>query len=222
MPPTTQPDRPAEDDRLRVLIADDVHVTRNSTRLMMTLVPDVRVVAIASNGRQAVEMARQTSPDIALMDINMPEMNGLDAVQTMLETFPDLAFVVLSAERDRDTLRRAVEAGARGYLIKPFTAEQLVNTVQRVVTEVRHKRVERAQQKQLQRERNKYLAKLALTYKQSRRTDDEAVELFEELARDEACELRWLRHLAVLYVLRGAWGKLRRLAGRLEKRETAD
>ncbi len=217
MPPTNTPARPIEDNRLRVLIADDVHVTRNSTRLMMTLVPDVKVVAIAGNGRQAVEMARQTSPDIALMDINMPEMNGLDAVQTMIETFPNLAFVVLSAEQDSDTLRRAVEAGARGYLIKPFTAEQLVTTVQRVVTEVRQKQQERAQQQRLQQERNKYLAKLAVSYKQNRRTDDEAVELFEELARDEACDIRWLRHLAVLYVLRSEWGKLRRLAARLER-----
>lgn len=212
---------PEEDNRLRVIIADDVNVTRNSTRLMMTLVPDVKVVAIAGNGRQAVEMARQAAPDIALMDINMPEMNGLDAIQTMMEMFPDLAFVVLSAEQDSETLSRAVEAGARGYLIKPFTAEQLVTTVQRVVAEVRERKAVRQEQNRLQQQRNEYLYKLARSYKKSRRTDDEAIELFEELATDEACELRWLRHLAVLYVLRNDWGKLRALAGRLEAQDVA-
>lgn len=206
-----------DDGRLRVIIADDVNVTRNSTRLMMTLVPEVKVVAIAGNGRQAVEMARKTAPHIALMDVNMPEMNGLDAIQTMVELNPDLAFVVLSAEQDSETLRRAVEAGARGYLIKPFTAEQLVTTVRRIVSEVRYKQAERAQQKRMQKQRNDYLVKLARSYKQSRRTDDEAIELFEELAADDLCDARWLRHLAVLYVLRDEWGKLRELAARLER-----
>jgi YesN/AraC family two-component response regulator len=217
MSPNLKTDTPEDDNRLRVIIADDVNVTRNSTRLMMTLVPDVKVVAIAGNGRQAVEMARKTAPDIALMDVNMPEMNGLDAINTMMESFPDLAFVVLSAEQDSDTLRRAVEAGARGYLIKPFTAEQLVTTVKRVVTEVREKKSQRAQQQRVSQERNSYLNKLARSYKRSRRTDDEAVELFEELASDSTCDVRWLRHLAVLYVLRGDWAKLRELADRLDK-----
>jgi YesN/AraC family two-component response regulator len=215
--PTNTPNN--ETPRLRVIIADDVNVTRNSTRLMMTLVPEVKVVAIASNGRQAVEMAKQTKPDIALMDINMPEMNGLDAVQTMLEILPNLSFIVISAEQDGDTLRRAVAAGARGYLIKPFTAEQLVTTVQRVVQEVRQKQAQQAQQAQLQAQRNQYLATLARNYKQSRRVDDEALAIFEELAQDKGCDLAWLRHLAVLYVLRHEWGKLRRLAERLEAQD---
>jgi YesN/AraC family two-component response regulator len=88
-----------QNGRLRVLIADDIVEMRRSTRLMLTLVPDVEVVAIAHNGREAVEMTHKHKPDIALMDVNMPEMDGLDAIKLMMQTHPPLVCVVVSAER---------------------------------------------------------------------------------------------------------------------------
>ncbi|MFQ5434923.1 MAG: response regulator [Anaerolineae bacterium] len=118
-------------DPLTILIADDVQETRRSTRLMMSLISNVKVVAIAQNGRQAVELAREHHPDIAVMDVNMPHMDGLSAIANMLRIQPQLACVVVSAERDMETLRRAMALGVRAYLTKPFTSEELVEVMAR-------------------------------------------------------------------------------------------
>lgn len=203
-------------DRLRVLIADDVQVTRRSTRLMMSLIPELEVVAIAHNGRQAVEMARKHHPDIALMDVKMPEMDGLQATQAMLKSNPDLACIILSAERDSHTLRQAITAGARDYLIKPFTSEQLVQTLGRIIEQIKANKQRYNQTDRLKQERDSYLTELASEYIKARRTDDKAMEVFENLAENPECDIRWLRHLAIIYVIREKWGKLRHLAERLE------
>src|SRR5690606_35107156 len=109
---------------LRILIADDTQQTRRSTRLMLTLIPGVEVVAMAQNGREAVELARKYRPDVALMDVNMPQLDGLSAIKAMRQMLPDLVCLVISAERDNKTLRAAMVAGAQDYLIKPFTTEE--------------------------------------------------------------------------------------------------
>ena len=106
--------------KLRILIADDVQETRRTTRMMLAINPDVVVVAIAQNGAKAVELAKEHKPDIAVMDINMPEMDGLAAYEKMLETQPDLACIFISAEKDTHILRNAMSLGAREYLLKPF------------------------------------------------------------------------------------------------------
>lgn len=117
---------------IRFLIADDVTETRRSTRLMLSLIPEAEIVAIAKNGREAVEMAREYKPNIALVDVNMPLMNGLQACRVMVEENPLLVCIIISAERDPQTLIEAMAAGAQGYLTKPFTVDQLSETVQRV------------------------------------------------------------------------------------------
>ncbi len=208
-----------QSDRLRVLIADDVQVTRRSTRLMMSLIPNLEVVAIAHNGRQAVEMARKHLPDIALMDVKMPEMDGLQATQAILKHNPDIACIILSAERDSHTLRQAITAGARGYLIKPFTSEQLVQTLNRIIEQIKVNKARYGQTDRLKKERDSYLTELASEYIKARRTDDKAMEVFESLAENPDCEMRWLRHLAIIYVLREQWGKLKILADRLDKQK---
>lgn len=200
--------------RLRVLIADDVQETRRSTRLMLTLIPSVEVVAMAHNGREAVEMTHIHQPDIALMDVNMPEMNGLQAIQTMLQQRPEMACIVVSAERDHKTLNQARVVGAHGYLIKPFTADQLVDVMQRasqIVMANRQRAAQFAQQRLAQ------LEVLANQYAQSRRSDEQAVLVFEELATHPDCSLRWLMTLAMMYVIRKEWHKLKLLAERLEQ-----
>lgn len=210
------------DERLRVLIADDVQETRRSTRLMMTLIPGVEVVAIAHNGRQAVEMAREKEPDIALLDVNMPEMDGLQATQGMLRDNPDLVCIILSAERDNKTLHQAIAAGARGYLIKPFTADQLVQTINSMSEMILSRKQRARQTDKLRLQRDAFLLELAKEYVRARRTDDKALEVFEQLAVNPNCELRWLRHLAMIYVLRSKWGQLRKLAERLEHEPKAN
>lgn len=204
-------------ERLRAIIADDVQEMRRSTRLMMTLVPTIEVVAIAHNGRQAIEMAREHKPDIALLDINMPEMDGLTAIETLMRENPHLACVVMSAERDRSYLQRAISVGARGYLIKPFTSDALVSELQRVIklVETNRKQVNRVDR--VRQQRDEYLVELATAYRKARRTDDKAIVVYEELAKNPQCEKQWLTTLAMIYVIRQKWGKLKILSDRLER-----
>jgi len=203
--------------RLRVLIADDIQVTRRNTRLMLAMNPDVNVVAIAKNGVQAIQMARDTQPDIAIMDINMPEVDGLSAIEAMKKVDPDIACIVISGEKDSQTLRRAISVGAREYLIKPFTVDELNLAVKKVGQKIIKKRKEEDQLERIRQQREAYVTQLASEYARSRRTDDEAVAIFEHLAKNPNCELRWLRILAMIYVIRQDWGKLFFLAKRLDQ-----
>jgi YesN/AraC family two-component response regulator len=205
--------------KLRILIADDVKETRRSTRMMLSINPDVIVVAIAKNGANAVELANQHRPDIAIIDINMPEMDGLSAYKKMLEVQPDLACIIISAEHDHQSLRNAMSVGAREYLIKPFTVDELNTAVLKVSQIVKGNRRRKSRADRLRKQRTAYLKRLAQEYARSRRTDDQALEVFEHLARDPQCERRWLMNLAMVYVIRKKWGKLRDLASRLEYQE---
>jgi YesN/AraC family two-component response regulator len=204
-------------DRLRVLIADDVMETRRSTRLMLTLIPEAKLVAIAQNGREAVEIAQKLELDIALMDVSMPEMDGVTAIEEMLKIQPGLGCIVISAERDNEMLRRAMSVGAKGYLIKPVTTDEFVETFRRVANQVKTGPLTDKQAELNRHERNVYLQQMAMQYVKSRRTDDEALAVFEELAADPRCELPWLQSLAVIYVFRQEWQKLSKLADRLDK-----
>jgi YesN/AraC family two-component response regulator len=201
----------------RVLIADDVLETRRNTRLMLADNPMVDIVAIAHNGREAVELAKKHQPDIALLDINMPEMNGFEAFQAMYKIFPTMACVIISAEDDNQSFRSAMNVGAREYLVKPFTVYQLNNAVKRVGDIVNVERDKAEVAGRLKDQRASYLLQLATEYSRSRRTDDEALEVFEQLAANPKCEVRWLRTLAMLYIIRQEWMKLQVLAGRLAR-----
>ena len=201
----------------RVLIADDVLETRRNTRLMLADNPQVDIVAIAENGREAIELAKKHQPDIALLDINMPEMNGFQAFQEMNKIFPTMACIIISAEEDNQSFRSAMNVGAREYLVKPFTMYQLHNAIQRVGDIVNKEREKAEVAARLRKQRKSYLTRLAAEYSKRRRTDDEAVEVFEQLAADPKCSIRWLRTLAMLYIIRQEWRKLQVLSGRLAR-----
>ncbi len=206
--------------KIRVLIADDVMEMRRSTRLMLTLVPELEVVAIVKDGRQAVEMVCEIQPDIeiALMDINMPNMDGIAAIRAMLAHNPRLACVVLSAERDNMAVRAAKKAGALGYLVKPYTADQFIPLMERVIAYVRkHRQEVLSPDEVLRQERLKQLFDLAQQYRRKRRTDNRAVRVYEALAADPKCDPQWLRTLAMMYVIREEWTKLLRLSARLDR-----
>jgi two-component system response regulator YesN len=203
---------------MRVLIADDVQETRRNTRLMLATIDDVEVVAIASNGLQAVQLAKEHHPDIVFLDINMPEMDGLTAYREILKTHPDTGCVIISAEKDTSVLRTAMSIGVQEYLIKPFTIEELESAVARIHERVDQTRQRLARTDQLQRQREAYLIQLAVEYARSRRTDDQAIEVFEQLAENPKCEMRWLQNLAMIYVVRQKWGGLKALAEKIEQR----
>jgi YesN/AraC family two-component response regulator len=202
--------------KLRVLIADDIQETRRNTRLMLSMISDVEVVAIASNGFQAVQMAKEKQPDIVVLDINMPGMNGLAAFKEILKINLDTDCIIISAEKDSEILRMAMSLGIRDYLFKPFTVDQMEQAVEKISARLAQKRQQLHQTDQLRLKNEDYLKRLANEYAKSRRTDERAVEVYEQLAANPACELRWLRTLAMVYVIRQDWGKLRILAAKLE------
>jgi YesN/AraC family two-component response regulator len=204
--------------KLRVLIADDVQETRRNTRLMLATIDDVEVVAIASNGVQAVNLAKEHHPDIVLLDINMPEMDGLSAYRRIAQIHPDTGCIIISAEKDTTTLRTAMSIGVQEYLIKPFTADELETAIARVSERVQKQRIKIAQDMQLRKQREAYLAQLAVEYAKTRRTDSQAVEVFEQLAENPQCEMRWLQNLAMIYIVRKDWSKLKLLAAKVEQR----
>jgi two-component system response regulator YesN len=179
--------------------------------------PMVDIVAIAHDGREAIELAKKHQPDIALMDINMPVMNGFEAFKEMQKIFPTMACIIISAEDDNQSFRSAMGVGAREYLVKPFTVYQLNNAVKRVGDIVKVDRDQADVAERLRQQRTSYLLQLAQEYTKSRRTDDEALEVFEQLAANPRCELRWLRTLAMLYIIRQEWLKLQVLSGRLAR-----
>ena len=204
--------------KLRVLIADDVQETRRNTRLMLATIDDVEVVAIAANGVQAVDLAKEHHPDIVLLDINMPELDGLSAYRRIAQIHPDTGCIIISAEKDTTTLRAAMSIGVQEYLIKPFTGDELEIAIARVSERVVKQRIKLAQDIQLRKQREAYLTQWAVEYAKTRRTDDKAVEVFEQLAAYPQCEMRWLQNLAMIYIIRQDWGKLKLLASKVEQR----
>ena len=204
--------------KLRVLIADDVQETRRNTRLMLATIDDVEVVAIASNGLQAVDLAKQHHPDILLLDINMPELDGLSAYKRIAQIYPDTGCIIISAEKDVTTLRTAISVGVQEYLVKPFTVDELEAAIVRVAPRVQQARLRLAQEEQLRKRNEAYLSQLASEYAKTRRTDGKAVEVFERLAEYPNCEMRWLQNLAMIYIVRQDWGKLKFLAAKVEQR----
>ncbi|HEX9333680.1 MAG TPA: response regulator [Anaerolineales bacterium] len=201
-----------------MLIADDVQETRRNTRLMLATIDDVEVVAIAANGVQAVQLAEENHPDILLLDINMPEMDGLSAYRNIAQIYPDIGCIIISAEKDTTTLRTAMSIGVQEYLIKPFTIEELETAIARVDKRVQEIRQKLAQAEQLRRRNESYLKQLASEYAKTRRTDDQAIEVFEQLAEGPHCEMRWLQNLAMMYVVRQMWDRLKILAEKVDQR----
>jgi YesN/AraC family two-component response regulator len=213
----TQPEV-SQKRKLRVLIADDIQETRRNTRLMLATIDDVEVVAIAANGVQALQLSREHQPDIVLLDINMPEMDGLTAYREIHKILPGTGCIIISAEKDTTTFRHAISVGVQEYLIKPFTVEELEAAIARVRILVEEQRVKIAQDTQLRKQREAYLLQLAAEYSKSHRIDEKAMEVFEQLAQNPECEMRWLQTLAMIYVVRNQWGRMRILATKLEQR----
>ena len=121
---TSAPARPA-----RILIADDHDVVRRGLRAVLEAAGH-KVCAEASTGREALAAARSTAPDVAVLDVSMPDMNGLEAAARIREACPDAEVLVLTAHDTEDVVRGALEAGARGYVLKSDAGGDLVNAVE--------------------------------------------------------------------------------------------
>lgn len=115
---------------IRVILADDHEIMREGLRLILSRVPDVQVVGEASDGRDVLEMARRLNPQIVIMDVGMPQLNGIDATRQLLADIPDVKVIALSALADRRYVLGMLEAGACGYVVKAAAGDELVKALQ--------------------------------------------------------------------------------------------
>lgn len=121
-----------ETKKIRVLIVDDIPETRDNLKKLLYFEDDIEIIGSASNGREGVEQAGALRPDIVLMDINMPGMDGIQASELISQQDPNIQVVMMSVQGEADYLRRSMLAGAREFLIKPFSSEELANSLRRV------------------------------------------------------------------------------------------
>ena len=119
-------------DKIRILIVDDLPETRENVRKLLQFEPDVEVVGQAGNGQEAIDLARQQQPDIILMDINMPIVDGISASQSITQSVPQCQIIIMSVQSEADYLRQAMLAGARDFLMKPFSGDELMAAIRRV------------------------------------------------------------------------------------------
>jgi len=119
---------------IRILLADDHIVMRRGLRLLLESQPGFSVVAEASDGRQAVDQAIATRPDVVILDITMPQLSGAEAAQRIIEALPGTAVVILSMHSDEGYVLRALKAGAKGYLVKDSAEGDLIEAI-KVVSE---------------------------------------------------------------------------------------
>lgn len=116
----------------RVLLVDDLRFIKLIERKVLEE-SGHEVVGDASNGKQAIELYKEKKPDIVLMDITMPELNGIEALKVILSLDPHARVIICSAVSHEKVLYQAVKAGAKEYIIKPFTTERLVSTINKVM-----------------------------------------------------------------------------------------
>ena len=118
--------------QIRVLSVDDHVLVRQGISVLLSTEPDMALVAEASNGREAIQQFRAHRPDVTLMDIQMPEMNGLDAIIAIRGEFPDAKIVMLTTYKGDVQILRALKAGAQGYLLKNTIHKELIQTIRAV------------------------------------------------------------------------------------------
>jgi DNA-binding NarL/FixJ family response regulator len=117
---------------IRVLLADDHAIIRDGLRALLQSVPDIEVVDAVGNGRTAVQRAIELKPDVVIMDIAMPDLNGIEAARILREKLPATRVVMLSMHSDSEYLYRALDAGATGYLLKESAGDEVLSAVRAV------------------------------------------------------------------------------------------
>jgi DNA-binding NarL/FixJ family response regulator len=114
---------------ITVLVADDHTVLRDGLRYLLEAQGDIQIIGMAANGQEAVELASLYCPDVVVMDISMPVMNGIEATKLICQSCRDTKVVILSMHHTAEYRQRALEAGAAGYLLKDSAGRELVNTI---------------------------------------------------------------------------------------------
>jgi pilus assembly protein CpaE len=136
MPPT---------EKIRVMIVDDVSETRENVRKLLQFESDVDVVGVARTGKEAIQLSLDLNPDVVLMDINMPDMDGISATEQIRSRQPAVQVVILSVQGDQNYMRRAMLAGARDFLTKPPMGDELISAIRRAGAMAQAERAKNAQ-----------------------------------------------------------------------------
>lgn len=127
-------------NKITVLIADDIAATRENICKLMEFHPEITVVAQASTAQEAIDKAKELEPDIILMDINMPGIDGIAATEILTTEAPKSSIVIMSVQGEQEYLRRAMVAGAKNYLVKPFTGDELLQAIKQVYSNEQKRR----------------------------------------------------------------------------------
>lgn len=117
---------------MKILLVDDHEMVRLGLKSYLDLQADVEVVAESSNGREGVKQALELRPDVIIMDIVMPEMNGIEATLAILETWPEAKILILTSYLDNEKIYPVLDAGAKGYMLKTSSAEEILSAVRKV------------------------------------------------------------------------------------------
>jgi DNA-binding NarL/FixJ family response regulator len=117
---------------IRVVLVDDQTLVRQGIRLLLEIEPDIRVVGQAANGREALQQVEVQHPDVVLMDVRMPEMDGVEATRQINQRFPAVGVIILTTFEDDEIVFEGIKAGARGYLLKDISSEEMAEAVRRV------------------------------------------------------------------------------------------
>lgn len=133
------------DQRISVIIVDDIAETRENIRKLLQFESDIEVVGAASSGKEGIEFSKEHDPDVVLMDINMPDMDGISATEAILRNQSHVQVIILSVQGDQNYMRRAMLAGARDFLTKPPAADELISAIRRAGEIAQQERVKSTQ-----------------------------------------------------------------------------
>ena len=117
---------------IKVLLVDDQTLVRQGIRLLLEIEPDIQVVGQAANGREAIQQVETLRPDVVLMDVRMPDMDGIEATRSLSERFPETGVIILTTFDDDEIVFEGIKAGARGYLLKDVSSEEMAEAVRKV------------------------------------------------------------------------------------------
>jgi DNA-binding NarL/FixJ family response regulator len=120
--------------KLRVVLAEDHRIMREGLRMVLDREPDIEVVGESGDGISAIRVAQTLRPDVVVMDISMPNVNGLQATETVKTALPDTKILILTRHTDASYVQRLLQSGASGYVLKRSASEELVRAIRRVVT----------------------------------------------------------------------------------------
>ena len=117
---------------IQIMVVDDHHIVRQGLVALIATIPDMKVVAEAADGVQAIDLYRKHRPDVTLMDLRLPNKNGVDAIAEIRKEFPSARVIVLTTFDGDEDIYRALQAGAKGYLLKGMTADELTEAIRTV------------------------------------------------------------------------------------------